>query len=129
MPRLLLVFWSVVFFRFGAGPGVVLFFITVVTRDPREIFLWPFRPYFVGDCITPGSRGTRAGDFLFALLLSKLFLGLFPSLLGGLCIAGRAIRGLRGLGLWFRLFNSRILYYSALGLYLGCGNVGGTIFS
>ena len=85
-------------------------FVTVVTRDPREIFYRSFRPYFVGGCIASDSRGTRAEVPLFALILLKPFLGLFPSLLGGFRIAGRIIHALRVLCLLFKLFDSMILH-------------------
>ena len=127
MPRLLLVFWSVVFLGFETGSGVLLLFVIVVIRDPKEVFLWIFRLCFIGGCIIPGSRGTRAAVFLFAFLFLKPLFGLFPSLLGSLCIAGGTICGLGVLNLWFRLFNSRIFHCNALSLYLGRGDVSGTI--
>ena len=39
LPRLLLVFWGIVFLGFGTCLGIILFFITVVTRDSGEVFL------------------------------------------------------------------------------------------
>ena len=64
---------------------------------------------------------------MFALLLLKSFFGLLPNLLADLCIAKRTICGLAVLCLWFRLLDSRIFYCSALALYLGRGDVSGTI--
>ena len=99
-------------------------FVIVVTHDPREVFLWLFRPCFVGGGISPSSKRTRVRVFLLTLHFSKPLFGLFPGLFGGLYISERAICGLRILSFWFRLLNSRILHCSALGLYLGRGDVG-----
>ena len=77
----------------------MLLFITVVIRNLGEVFLWTFKPYFVGGYIIPVSRGTRVKVFLFALLFLKPLFGLFSSLQGGFCIAIRMICGPEAMGL------------------------------
>lgn len=119
MPRLLLVFLSVVFLELEIGPSIMIFFVAVVTCDPEEIFFRAFRPYSIRGC---NSRSTRAGVLVLAFLLLKPFFGLLLSFFGGLRIARRIIQRLGLLGL-FRLFNPKVIHGSALSLYLSRGNM------
>lgn len=72
----------------------MLFSVIIVIRDLKKVFLRTFGSYFVGSCITCGSKGIRAKVLLLVFHLSKPLLGVLPSFLGGLCITGGIICGL-----------------------------------
>lgn len=59
----------------------------------------------------------------------KPFFRLFLSLFGGFYAVEKIIYKLKFLGLWFRLFNFKIIYDSALGLDLGYGDMNKIIVS
>lgn len=102
-------------------------FVRIVTYDLGKVFFRTFWSYFVKDYIISVSKSIRTWVFLFIFLILKPLFKLFLSLFGALYIAKRIIYWLKVLGIWLRLFNSKVFYNNAQGLYLGCSNVSRTI--
>lgn len=122
MPRLLLVFWTIVFFQLGTDPSIMAFFITVIIYNQRDIFFSIFKPCFVRDYIDFSNKTIRNKVFLFLFLFLKPLFRLFLSVFRDLCIV-RKVCKLKFLIFWLNLFTFRDLYNSVLSLYLGHNNI------
>lgn len=126
MPRLLLVFWNIVFFEFETSFSIITFFFIIVIYDLQNNFFKTLRLCFIRSLIDSSSRSIRVKVFPFMFFLSKPLFKFLQSLFEGFCIAEKVYK-LRFLGLWLRFFDFKVFYSNVLGLYFSCDNVNKTI--
>lgn len=126
MLKLLYIFESIVLLGVRTCLSIIALFIVVIICNHGKNFFRAFRPYVVKSYITSNNRTIRSRVSLLIFLLPKPLFGLFPSLFGGLCIAGAIICKF-GLLSFFKLYDPRVLHNSVLGLYFNYNNVSKTI--